>query len=92
MTEFFLMYCTVNLFILSHLLINCREWCSISARNVFFVFQDENYYKDLESKVIQLALFILNNVLIIAPNNMVSMITINISVLLFFRVLMLSHQ
>lgn len=63
----------------------CHKW-------VFFVFQDENYYKDLESKVIQLALFILNNVLIIAPNNMVSTNTINITVLLFFRVLILSHQ
>lgn len=56
------------------------------------MFQDENYYIDLESKVIQLALFIRNNVLIIAPNNMVSTNTINITVLLFFRVLMLSHQ
>lgn len=36
--------------------------------------------------MIQLALFIVNNVLIIAPNNMVSTTTINISVLLFFRV------
>lgn len=51
---------------------------------MFFVVQDENYYKDLESKVIQLALFILNNVLIFAPNSMVSTTTINIRVLLFF--------